>query len=77
MATSAETLISDQHKMVEDEWTIFMPRRNNQRRIFSKLKSTIQQQGQTHWVPTDLETSPERELQLMKKMQISIEKLEK
>lgn len=77
MAASAETLISKQHKLVEDDWTIVMPRRKNQKRKLPKLKSAIQQQEQTHWTPTDLETTPERELQLMQKMQNSIEKIEK
>nr|XP_043612603.1 protein SENSITIVITY TO RED LIGHT REDUCED 1-like [Erigeron canadensis] len=74
MAASAETLISDQHKLIEDEWTVVLPRRNNQKRKFPKLKPAIQQQ--THWTPADLETTPERELQLIQKMQNSIEKLE-
>ncbi|XP_071711469.1 protein SENSITIVITY TO RED LIGHT REDUCED 1-like [Rutidosis leptorrhynchoides] len=77
MAASAETLISDQHKVLDDEWTIVLPLRNNQRRKFPKLKSAEQQKEQTQWVPTDLETTQEREQLLMKKMQISIEKLEK
>ncbi|KAJ0504236.1 putative SRR1-like protein [Helianthus annuus] len=78
MAASADTLTSDQHKAVTDDWTIVLPRRKNQKRKLPKLKTTIQQQlEQTHWTPTDLETTPERELQLMHKMQICIEKLEK
>ncbi|XP_071731659.1 protein SENSITIVITY TO RED LIGHT REDUCED 1-like [Rutidosis leptorrhynchoides] len=77
MAASAETLTPDKHMVLEDEWTIVLPRRNNQRRKFPKLKSAKQQQEQTHWVPADLETTPEREQKLMKKMQIVIEKLEK
>ncbi|KAM0020383.1 putative SRR1-like protein [Helianthus debilis subsp. tardiflorus] len=79
MAASADTLISDQHKAVkDDDWTIVLPRRKNQKRKLPKLKTTIQQQlEQTHWTPTDLETTPKGELQLMQKMQICIQKLEK
>ncbi|KAI3814839.1 hypothetical protein L1987_14485 [Smallanthus sonchifolius] len=77
MAASAETLISDHPKLVEDDWTIVFPRRKNQKTKLPKLKSAKQQQEQTHWTPTDLETTPERELKLMQKMQICIEKLEK
>ncbi|KAI3821941.1 hypothetical protein L1987_09517 [Smallanthus sonchifolius] len=77
MAASAETVIFEQHKVVEDEWTIVLPRRKNQKRKLPELKSAKQQQEQTHWTPTDLETTPERKLKLMQKMQISIEKLEK
>ncbi|KAI3707279.1 hypothetical protein L6452_25661 [Arctium lappa] len=77
MAASAETLNCEQRKIMEDEWTIVLPRRSNQKRKFPKIKCAKQQELQTHWAPTDLETSPEKELQLMQKMQISIEKLEK
>ncbi|KAJ0914763.1 hypothetical protein HanPSC8_Chr06g0242251 [Helianthus annuus] len=78
MAASADTLTSDQHKAVKyDDWTIILPRRKNQKRKLFKLKTAIQQLEQTHWTPTDLETAPERELQLMQKMQICIEKLKK
>ncbi|MFS7991988.1 putative SRR1-like protein [Helianthus anomalus] len=78
MAASADTLTSDQHKAVkDDDWTIVLPRRKNQKRKLPKLKTTIQQLEQTHWTPTDLETTPERELLLTQKMQICIEKLEK
>ncbi|KAD4384932.1 hypothetical protein E3N88_25100 [Mikania micrantha] len=77
MAASAETLIFEQHKVVEDDWTIVLPRRKNQKRKLPKLKSAKQQQEEAHWTPTELETTPERELQLKQKMQVSIEKLEK
>ncbi|KAK1435998.1 hypothetical protein QVD17_01772 [Tagetes erecta] len=77
MVATAKTLISEQHRVEEDDWTIVMPRRKNQKRKLPKLKHAKQQREQTHWVPTDLETTPERELKLMQKMQISIEKVEK
>ncbi|XP_076887162.1 protein SENSITIVITY TO RED LIGHT REDUCED 1-like [Bidens hawaiensis] len=78
MAASAETVLPEPHKVVkDDDWTIVLPRRKNQKRRLPKLKSAKQQQEQTHWTPTDLETTPERELKLMQKMQICIEKLEK
>lgn len=77
MAASAETLNREQRKIIKDEWTIVLPRRSNQKRKIPKFKPAKQQELQTHWAPTDLETTPEKELQLMQKMQISIEKLEK
>ncbi|KAK9079898.1 hypothetical protein SSX86_001572 [Deinandra increscens subsp. villosa] len=78
MGASAENLKFEQHKAVEDDQTIVLPPRKNKKRKLTKLKSAKQQlQEQTQWTPTDLETTPERELRLMQKMQISIEKLEK
>lgn len=84
METSVEALKSDNHTVVDDavddDWTIVVRRRNNQNRKFPKLKSTKQQQEQileqTQWTPTDVETTPERELKLMQRIQNVIEKLE-
>lgn len=77
MAASAKTLKCEGLKTIEDDWTIVLQKRTNQKRKFPKLKTSKQQQQQTEWAPTDLETTPEKELQLMHKIQISIQKLEK
>ncbi|CAI9289205.1 unnamed protein product [Lactuca saligna] len=80
MAASAETLKCEHHKTAEDDdWTIVLRKRTNPKRKFPKLKPSKQQQEeqQTQWAPPDIETTPEKELHLMNKMKISIEKLEK
>ncbi|KAL7594448.1 protein SENSITIVITY TO RED LIGHT REDUCED 1 [Lactuca sativa] len=80
MAASAETLKCEHHKTAEDDdWTIVLRKRTNPKRKFPKLKPSKQQQEQqqTQWAPTDIETTLEKELHLMNKMKISIEKLEK
>ncbi|GKA17541.1 protein sensitivity to red light reduced 1 [Tanacetum coccineum] len=84
MVTPAEALKSVNHTVVDDavddDWTIVVRRRNNHNRKFPKLKSPKQQeaqiQEQTQWTPTDVETTPERELKLMQRIQNTIEKLE-
>lgn len=77
MAASAETLKPEGQLITEDDWTIVTRKRTNQKRKFPKLKPSKQQEQQTQWAPIDSETSPEKELQLMRKIQNSIEKLEK
>ncbi|KAL4592924.1 hypothetical protein LXL04_005931 [Taraxacum kok-saghyz] len=77
MAAAAETLKCEDLKPIEDDWTIVIRKRTNQKRKFPKLKPSKQQEQQTQWAPTDIETTPEKELKLMHKIQISIEKLEK
>ncbi|KAF6136507.1 hypothetical protein GIB67_035066 [Kingdonia uniflora] len=58
-----------------EDWTVVVPRRGKQRRRnLPKIKTIEQQQP---WAPTDLENNPEKELDLMQKMQICITKLEK
>nr|GEV80853.1 hypothetical protein [Tanacetum cinerariifolium] len=84
MVTPAEALKSVNHTVVDDavddDWTIVVRRRNNHNRKFPKLKSPKQQeaqiQEQTQWTPTDVETTAERELKLMQRIQNTIEKLE-
>ncbi|GJV18262.1 protein sensitivity to red light reduced 1 [Tanacetum coccineum] len=84
MVTPAEALKCDNHTVVDDaiddDWTIVVRRQNNRNRKFPKLKSPKQEeaqiQEQTQWTPTDVETTPERELKLMQSIQNAIEKLE-
>ncbi|KAK9282804.1 hypothetical protein L1049_011026 [Liquidambar formosana] len=75
MAASSKTLTSGNHNLTGD-WTIVLPRRGKQRRKVSKILTPEQQQQQQSWVPTDLETDLDRELKLMRKMQICMKKLE-
>ncbi|CAK9168963.1 unnamed protein product [Ilex paraguariensis] len=74
MAASAKTLICEKANPTE-EWTIVLPRRGRQRRYLPKVITPKQQEEQS-WAPVDLETNPERELKLMQKMQLCIQKLE-
>ncbi|KAF2323759.1 hypothetical protein GH714_036846 [Hevea brasiliensis] len=68
MEASAKILTLDNHAC-NGEWTIVLPRRGKQRRKFPKIR-TLEQQLQP-WVPTDLESDPNRQSKLIEKMQTS------
>lgn len=77
MDASEKTVTLEKANNPTEDWTMVLPRHGKQRRNFPKVKCAEQQQEGKHWVPANLETDPERELKLMNKMQITIEKLEK
>ncbi|XP_010246869.1 PREDICTED: protein SENSITIVITY TO RED LIGHT REDUCED 1 [Nelumbo nucifera] len=72
MATTTKNVDPEELK----EWTVVLPRRGKQRRGSLPKIRALEEQQQKPWVPTDLETDPERESKLMQKMQICIKKLE-
>ncbi|KAJ9179568.1 hypothetical protein P3X46_011343 [Hevea brasiliensis] len=73
MEASAKILTLDNHAC-NGEWTIVLPRRGKQRRKFPKIR-TLEQQLQP-WVPTDLESDPNRQSKLIEKMQTCMKKVE-
>lgn len=73
MAASAKIVTLDNHTC-NGEWTIVLPRRGKQRRNFPKTRTSEAQQQP--WVPTDLESDPNRQTKLIEKMQICMKKVE-
>lgn len=72
MAASAKTLaIPDQSN--NGDWTVVLPRRGRQRKIFPKLKKL---EIQRTWSPTDQTNDTIRESKLLQKMEICIKKVE-
>ncbi|XP_052192297.1 protein SENSITIVITY TO RED LIGHT REDUCED 1-like [Diospyros lotus] len=72
MAASAKTHTREKPR-TEGDWTIVLPRRGKQR--MNLLKTRISEQEQS-WVPTEHETNPDRELKLMRKIQVCMKKVE-
>lgn len=73
MAASAKLPVPDKHTKNED-WTVVLPRRGKGR-ICSRRNSTPEAKQQP-WVPTELESDPDRELKLIQRMEICIKKVE-
>ncbi|TMW97517.1 hypothetical protein EJD97_005372 [Solanum chilense] len=75
MASSAKTPGLDKPNPAED-WTVVLPRRGKQKRIFHKVIIHERQKQEQLWTPADIETNPERESKLMQKIQTCMRKLE-
>ncbi|CAK7336540.1 unnamed protein product [Dovyalis caffra] len=73
MSASAKVLALDKHTKNGD-WTVVLPRRGK-RRICSQRNRTPEAE-QLPWVPTELESDPDREAKLIQKMEICIKKVE-
>ncbi|GMI80329.1 SENSITIVITY TO RED LIGHT REDUCED 1 [Hibiscus trionum] len=72
MATSTK-ILSLENPTQTGEWTVVLPRKGKHRRNSRKITTAKrQQQEQQSWVPTDLETDPERQSKLMHKIQMVI-----
>ena len=73
MTASAKLLALDKPSQNEN-WTVVMPRRGKKR--IHSLRHNTPEAEQQPWVPTELESGPEREAKLIQKMEFCIKKVE-
>lgn len=73
MAASSKVIGPETH-MLNEDWTVVLPRRGKQRRNLRRIRSPEEQQKP--WFPTEIESDPHRVSKLLQRIEMSIKKME-
>lgn len=73
MAASSKVIGPETH-MLNEDWTVVLPRRGKQRRNLCRIRSPEEQQKP--WFPTEIESDPHRVSKLLQRIEMSIKKME-